>query len=257
MGARPLAGKRALVTGAARGIGRGIAERLARDGAVVAVHYGTDRSGAETVVRTIQAAGGNAFPVTADVRDVGAIGELYATLDAEFGRRCGEPGLDILVNNAAYRTSGSVMEVTEAEFDRMYAVNVKGLFFVTMRAVERLQEGGRIIHISSTAAQHARRRLVAYAATKGAVESFTRSLAADLAPRGITVNAVAPGTTETDEIREQIAADPERERVWRGQIAFGRIGKPEEVAAVVAFLASPDGGWVTGHVVPASGGTNL
>lgn len=253
----PLTGKRALVTGASRGIGRGIAARLAADGALVAVHYGHDVAAASKTVAQIEAAGNRAFPIACDLHDVGAIGRMFVDLDREFAARGARPGLDILVNNAAFRVSGSVADVTEAQFDAMFDVNVKGLFFVTQCALERIADGGRIIHISSTAAQHARPRLVAYAASKGAVESLTLSLAAAVAPRGITVNAVAPGTTETNEILAEMGANEERKRGWVAQIALGRIGKPEDVAAVVAFLASPDGGWITGHVIPAAGGTSL
>lgn len=252
-----LGGKHALVTGASRGIGRGIAVRLAAEGALVAVHYGRDVEGANATVAQIEAAGGRAFSVRGDLREVGAIGRMFSELDRAFATRGGRTGMDILVNNAAFRVSDPITSITEEQFDAMFDVNVKGLFFVTQRAIERLPDGGRIISISSTAAQHARPRLIPYAATKGAVESFTRSLAAALAPRGITVNAVAPGTTETDEIVAQIAADAERRQTWIGQIALGRIGTPDDVAVVVAFLASDDGRWITGHVIPASGGTSL
>lgn len=252
-----LTGKRALVTGASRGIGRGIAVRLAAEGALVAVHYGHDAAAAGETVAQIEAAGHRAFSIACDLNDFGAIGRMFDALDRDFAARGAQPGLDILVNNAAYRVSGPVATVTEEQFDAMFDINVKGLFFVTQRALERITDGGRIIHISSTAAQHARPRLVAYAASKGAVDSLTRSLAAAVAPRGITVNAVAPGTTETSAILAEMGTSEERKRGWVAQIALGRIGKPEDVAAVVAFLASPDGGWITGHVIPASGGTSL
>lgn len=250
-----LAGKATLVTGASRGIGRAIAQRLADQGATVAVHYGRRGNEAGETVRMIEQAGGSAFAIGADLTHAGAIAELFSGLDAEFGRR-GHDSLHILVNNAGIGGGGDIAGVKETDFDRLFATNVKGTFFVTQQALPRLTDGGRIITISSMVALAAYPGSIAYAMTKAALNSFTSSLAVDVAKRNITVNAVAPGATATDFIAPLLAR-PDLASFFAKAAALGRLGQPKDIAEVVAFLASAEGGWITGQVIQASGGMHL
>lgn len=250
-----LKGKFALVTGASRGIGRAIALRLAERGAVVAAHYGRRRDDAEETVRMIAATGGTAFVIGADLAKSADIESFFASLDSEMANR-GHDAIDILVNNAGIGGGGSIETMKESNFDRLFATNVKGTFLVTQRALPRLRDGGRVITISSMVALAAYPGSIAYAMTKAALNSFTVSLAADLGKRGITVNAVAPGATDTEFIAEYLA-DPASASFFASAAALGRIGQPGDIAGVVAFLASAEGGWMTGQIVQASGGMHL
>lgn len=251
--AGPLIGKTALVTGASRGIGRAIARRLAGDGALVAVHYGSNQAAAEATVAEIEHAGGVAFAVGADLTSLNQITDVFQKLDAELTRRTGAAGIDILVNNAGIGLVGTVDETSEEVFDRQFDINVKGLFFVTQQAVPRLREGGRVINISSLVALRAYPECAAYAASKGAINNLTMAFSAQLAARGITVNAVAPGLTETDFVTDYLK-DEAYVRTVTATTVSGRIGQPNDIAGLVACLVSPDGGWVTGQIIYATGG---
>jgi 3-oxoacyl-[acyl-carrier protein] reductase len=252
-----LAGKRAFITGGSSGIGRAIAVRLASEGAFVVVHYGSNADGADATVADIVTAGGHALALRCDLRDVNAIEKMFVDLDVAL-RKAGErPGLDILINNAGMYIANRISAVTEAEFDLLFDTNFKGLFFVTKHAIDRIEDGGRVINVSSIAARRARPRYIAYGAAKGAIQSFTRSLAAELGPRGITVNAVAPGTTMTTPVSAMFAADESLERKAIEAITLQRIGTPQDIADIVAFLASDDGRWITGQLIATDGGTNL
>jgi 3-oxoacyl-[acyl-carrier protein] reductase len=252
-----LTGTTALVTGAGRGIGRAIALRLAAGGALVAVHYGASRDAADEVVSTILRAGGQAFPVQADVRSVDAIAAMFDALDAELVRRTGSNRFDVLVNNAGVGTGMMRLEdTTEADFDLLFDTNFKGLFFVTKYAVPRLRDGGRIVNISSLAARGANPGLPAYAASKLPINSFTLSMAQALGPRRIAVNAVAPGMVETD-LTAQLQANPAAMEAVVKACAFGRAGQPDDIASVVAALVSPDCGWINGQIIEATGGSRL
>lgn len=244
-----LTGKTALVTGASRGIGRAIAERLAAEGARVGVHYGSNDDAAKAVVAAIQEAGGEAFALRAEL---GVPGDA-AALWAEFDRHA--DGLDILVNNAGIGLLAPVEGVQEADFDRVFAVNVKSLFFITQQALGRLRDGGRVINLSSATTRIAMPNIVAYSATKGAIDTLTLTLAEALAPRGITVNALAPGIIETD--LNPWLAIPEMRATAESWSALGRTGTPADVAGVAAFLASDASGWTTGQVIDVSGGSAL
>jgi 3-oxoacyl-[acyl-carrier protein] reductase len=241
-----LKGKVALVTGASRGIGRAIAERLAAAGASVAINYSRNAGEAQKVVASIKAAGGNAFSVQADVGRVPEIIRLFDETIAHFGR------LDILVNNAGIMFTKPVSATTEAEFDRIFAINVKGTFFACQQAATRLAEGGRIINMSSSTTARFMPTYGAYVATKGAVEQLTRAMARELGPRGITINAISPGPTETELFLE--GKTPEQLQQFGQMSAFGRIGQPQEIAGVVAFLAGDAAGWVSGQNIRINGG---
>ncbi|MGW7429789.1 SDR family oxidoreductase [Streptomyces sp. NPDC054861] len=245
-----LTGKTALVTGGSRGIGRGIAERLGRDGARVAVHYGTNETAAKETVTAIEEAGGEAFAIG---QELGVPGDA-AALWERFDERA--EGLDILVNNAGIGASAPFATIDEAEYDRIFAVNTKAAFFLAQQGAERLRDGGRIINIS-TGLSHAAMmpELIAYAMSKSALDTFTRYLSKVLGARGITVNAVAPGIVDTDINAGWLRGN---EEAWKGAAALsalGEVGTPADIADVVAFLASHDGRWVTGQWIDATGGS--
>ncbi|SDO40335.1 NAD(P)-dependent dehydrogenase, short-chain alcohol dehydrogenase family [Streptomyces sp. cf386] len=279
---RALTGKIALVTGAGRGIGRGIAERLARDGALVGVHYGHSEAAALEVVAGIRKEGGLAFPVGAELGvpgdaeavfeafDAGVRGQVEAAVDVEVrGRTEGaaeaaeavgavEAGgsLDILVNNAGVSGSGPIGAADPEVFDRMIAVNAKAPFFLVQRALPRMRDGGRIINISSLASRHAFPESIAYAMSKGALDTMTLCLAKELGGRGITVNTIGPGFIET-EMNARRRTTPQARAALAARSVFDRIGRPSDVADVVAFLASEDSRWITGQYLDVSGGTDL
>jgi 3-oxoacyl-[acyl-carrier protein] reductase len=240
-----LEGKVALVTGSSRGIGRAIADRLGGEGAVVVVHYNTSRSGADATVKAIEEAGGRAVAVQGDVAQAQAVRSLYDAAEEAFG------GIDIVVNNAAIVAAGPVEEIDEETFDRLVAVNLKAVFVSAQEAAKRVRNGGRVINMSTTLPAAHVANLGAYGATKGGIDVLTRALARHLGPRGTTVNAVAPGPTDTDmlvpEARAQVEAHLE-------DVPLRRVGLPADIADAVAFLAGPRGGWITGHTLPANGG---
>lgn len=241
----PLADKTALVTGGSRSIGAAVARRLAADGAAVALTYSASPEKAATVVREIEAAGGRAVALAADAGDPAAVRRaVAATVDA-FG------GLDILVNNAGLGQGGAIEDIAFDTYERMIAVNVTGVFVATQEAVRHMKRGGRVIHIGSSMTRYAAFPTASlYTLTKGAIAGFNRSLVRDLGPKGITVNTVHPGPTDTD---MNPAGGPVSEIVGPG-IALGRYGQPHEIAGVVAFLAGPDAAFVTGAEIVADGG---
>ncbi|MGJ7416558.1 SDR family NAD(P)-dependent oxidoreductase [Streptomyces cinereoruber] len=251
-----LAGRTAIVTGASRGIGRGIAQRLARDGALVAVHYGSDEEAARETVAAVEREGGRAFPFRADLAEPDAVDVFYAALDAGLAEWGEGPGFDVLVNNAGASGSGRIHQLTPEVFDRLFAINVKAPLFLIQRGLDRLRDGGRIVNISSAVTRHAFPDSVTYAMTKGAVDTMTLALAKELGPRGITVNAVAPGYIAT-EMNARRRTTPEASAALAALSVFNRIGTPADVADVVAFLASDDARWITGQYVDVTGGTAL
>ena len=241
-----LKGKVALITGASRGIGRAIAERLSQQGAAVVVNYATQANEAARLVSEIESAGGKALAIQADIGRVSEVVRLMDESLAHFGK------LDILVNNAGLMFTKPVSTVTEAEFDLIFAVNVKGTFFACQQAATRLADGGRIINVSSSTTARIMPNYAAYVATKGAVEQLTRSLAGELGARRITVNVISPGPTETELFTA--GKTPEQIKQFAQASAFGRLGQPMEIADVVAFLASDAAGWVTGQNLRVNGG---
>jgi NAD(P)-dependent dehydrogenase (short-subunit alcohol dehydrogenase family) len=226
---------------------------LASAGALIAVHYGQSKIAADATLAAIKAAGGDGFLVQGDVGAMAGIDQLFKELDVALAER-GIQGFDILVNNAGVGAVGDVTATIEADFDKLFAVNVKGVLFVTQCAVPRLRDGGRIINLSSMVSHNAYPDFIAYAASKAAVDSMTLSLAAGLGSRKITVNAVAPGATKTDFIGD---LDESFMNAIKSATALGEIGQPEDIADVVAFLASDAGRWVTGERIRASGGMHL
>ncbi|WP_059007278.1 glucose 1-dehydrogenase [Streptomyces specialis] len=242
-----LDGKAAVVTGGSRGIGRAIVERLARDGAHVVFGYATNAAAAEEVARTVARAGGTAHAVAADFTGPGAAEQLMRRADELLG------GLDILVNNAALTfTPTRIAETDEEQYDAMMAANARAAFLTTRHAARHMRDGGRIIGISSLNTVRHAPGVGPYAASKGALEQLCAVAAVELGERGITVNVVSPGATDTDLLRgantaESLARVP-------ALTPLGRLGEPADVADVVAFLASPDARWVTGQNLRATGG---
>ncbi|MGH6808749.1 MAG: 3-oxoacyl-ACP reductase family protein [Ensifer adhaerens] len=242
---KTLAGKVALVTGGSRSIGAAVAKRLAKDGAAVAITYHGSPEKAASVVSAIEAEGGRAVAIKADAGDAGAVRAAVNEAAKTFG------GVDILVNNAGIALGGPIDEITDEDYNRMIAVNVTGVFVATQEAVRKMKPGGRVIHIGSSMVRYAAFPTASlYTLTKGAVAGFNRSLVRDLGPRGITVNTVHPGPTDTDMNPD---GGPVSKIVGPG-MAIGRYGKPEEIASVVSYLASPEAAFVTGADIVADGG---
>ncbi|SOB88658.1 NAD(P)-dependent dehydrogenase, short-chain alcohol dehydrogenase family [Streptomyces sp. 1331.2] len=250
-----LDGRTALVTGGSRGIGRAIALRLAADGALVAVHYGSNGESAAETVELIAKAGGRAFAVRARFGENGAPEELSEGLTAGLAEH-GEDGLDVLVNNAGIHLTGSIGQITEEEFDRVMAINVRTPVFVIQRVLPLLRDGGRIVNVASAATRIGSPLQVGYTVSKAALAALAAPLANDLGRRGITVNTVNPGVVLTDMTSAWTSA-PAAMAGLEAITALGRIGRPEDVADVVGFLAGPQGRWVTGQTIDASGGTYL
>ncbi len=249
-------GRAAVVTGGSRGIGAAVARRLAAEGAAVVIGYRSNRAAADALVRAIEADGGKALAHGADVADPGQSEALIERAVAEFGR------LDVLASCAGIEHFGALADLTPADFDRVFAVNTRGQLFAAQHAAARMREGGRIVLTSSVSASRAVFEHTLYAASKAAVESMVLNLSAELGQRGITINAIAPGGTDTDMATEN-AAGYQHPRL-RGEMplgqwlsahgALGRLATPEEIAAGYAYLASDDAAYMTGRTLPVDGG---
>ena len=237
-----LQGKVAIVTGSSRGIGRAIAERLGRDGASVVVNYAGSQEKAEEVVRAIESSGAKAIAVQADMSNPEEVKHLFDETEKQFGQ------LHILVNNAGTFVMKPAIDITQAEFDKVININVRGVFLALQEAARRMPDGGRIVNLASNVTVQSLANASVYAASKAAVEQFTRVLAKELGSRQITVNAVAPGATETDMI-----PDMAREMVPK-MTPLGRLGQPEDIADVVAFVVSQEARWITGQIIGVNGG---
>lgn len=249
---KPLSNKTALVTGASRGIGRAIAKRLAADGAHVFVHYNRSEAEADELVQEIARDGGTAEVIGANLESVEAVNSLIADVKAKLGNR----KLDVLVNNAGILEYLSLGETDVSALDRLLAVNVRAPYHLTSGLVDSLADDARVVFTSSIVAKTVVGGATAYALTKGAIDTLTRYLAAELGERGIRVNAIAPGAIETDMAAGFIGTEEGKSQVSAMQ-ALKRIGQTEDIARVAGFLAGPDSGWVTGQVIDASGGSRL
>jgi len=238
--------KVAIVTGAARGIGAAVAERLARDGFTVAVNYEGDADSATGLVHKIEKAGGKGKAVAGDVSDPAAVRRMFGEVEDAFG------GVDVLVNNAGVMTLAKLAEFDDTAFDRMIAVNLKGTFNTLREAAKRLRSGGRIINFSSTQTTLRSPTYGVYVATKAGVEAMTFILANELRGRNVTVNAVAPGPTAT----QLFVGGKSKELIdhFAKLAPLERLGQPDDIAGAVAFLAGPDGAWINGQVLRANGG---
>lgn len=243
---KPLDEKVALVTGGSRGIVWAVVERLARDGAAVIFSYQRDEEAANDVVNAVSTAGGKVWAVRADQAEAQEVVRLYDVAEDKGG------ALDIVVNNAAVGTVGLIADTSDIEFDRVMAVNLKGTFVSVREAARRLRAGGRIINVSTVNTVMHGPGIGLYAASKGAVEQLTVVAAHELGPRGITVNTVSPGATDTDMLRANNSAEGREEMSTMSPL--GRLGQPADVADVIAFLAGPDGRWMTGQNLRAGGG---
>jgi 3-oxoacyl-[acyl-carrier protein] reductase len=238
--------KTAIVTGASRGIGAAIAERLARDGFAVVVNYMSNAGPAEALVRKVTDSGGRAMAFKADVSDPAAVKAMFEAAENQFG------GVDVLVNNAGILTQSDIARTSDEDFDKIVAINLKGTFNPLREGANRIRNGGRIINFSTSLVGSLLPTYGVYAATKAAVETMTSIMAKELRGRSITVNAVAPGPTATDmflagkpaELVQQFSKVPPLER----------LGTPDDIAGAVSFLAGPDGGWINGQTIRANGG---
>ncbi|MQY26221.1 SDR family oxidoreductase [Nocardia aurantia] len=234
----------ALVTGGSRGIGAAIARRLGADGLRVVVNYRENATAAGKVVAEIEAAGGRAVAAAGDVADPARLLGLFELAEGTFG------GLDVLVANAGTARFATLADTTDEDFDTLFAVNTRGTFLALREAARRIRDNGRIVVVSSGSTVTGRPGAGAYAASKAAVEQLVRAAAAELGPRGVTVNSVRPGATRTDALR----VDPAALEQLAAQVPLRRIGVPADIAAIVAFLVSADGGWITGQHLHAGGG---
>jgi 3-oxoacyl-[acyl-carrier protein] reductase len=244
-----LEGKVAIVTGASKGIGAGIAKGLASEGASVVVNYASSKEGAERVVTEIQQHGGKAIAVKGDVANAADVLHLFTEAERAFGR------LDVLVNNAGIYQFAPLDEITEQQFHRQFNTNVLGLLLATQEAAKHFgPAGGSVINIGSTASALTPPATVVYTATKGAVDAVTRTLAKELGPKGIRVNSINPGMVETEGTHAVGVIGSDMQKQFESQTPLGRIGQPGDIAPIAVFLASGDSGWMTGETLLASGG---
>lgn len=243
-----LAGKVAIVTGASKGIGAGIAQALAADGASVVVNYASSKAGAEAVVERIAQAGGKAVAVKADVSKAVEAQALVDAAVKAFGR------LDILVNNSGVYQFAPLEEIDEDQFHRQFNINVLGLLLTTQAAAKHLGQGGSVINIGSVVSHITPPHSAVYSGTKGAVDAITGVLSRELGPRGIRVNSLNPGMIETEGTHEAGIMGSDFQNDVVGQTPLGRVGQPDDIARAAVFLASDDARWLTGEVVKVAGG---
>jgi 3-oxoacyl-[acyl-carrier protein] reductase len=239
----------AVVTGASKGIGAGIAKGLAAEGASVVVNYASSKAGADRVVAEIAKSGGKAIAVQGDVSKIADVGRIFVETKKAFGR------LDVLVNNAAIYKFAPLEGITEEHYDQQFDINVKGLILATQEAAKYFgPEGGSIVNISSTSSSATPPGTAVYSATKAAVDAVTQVFAKELGPRKIRVNSINPGPVETEGVHAAGLIGSDMLKDFEARTPLGRIGQPTDIAPIAVFLASPDSGWLTGEIVQASGG---
>lgn len=251
-----LKGKTALVTGGGRGIGRGIAERLAQDGAIVAINYAGNTQAAEEALAAVKAQGGQGFLVQAKIGEPGSIEHVVKIISSEFQKLAGKSELDILINNIGGGEHATIETETAQHFDWVMNNNVRGPFFLTQALLSHFAHGARIVNISSAAVRLEGPTFITYCMAKAAVEMFTRVLAKDLGKRGITVNSVAPGYT-AGETNQELMDNPKMAEQIKATTLLGRFGEPSDIADIVHALVASPGRWVTGQNIEASGGFNF
>jgi len=241
-----LEGKVAIITGASRGIGRKVAEQLADLGAKVTINYSSSPDKAEEVVKEIQDKGGKAIAIQADISQIDDIERLFLETISAFEK------VDILINNAGIMINKPLTEVTEADYDKQFSVNVKGTFFACQQAMKYMEEEGHIVNISTSVNGQMFPTYSVYSGTKGAVEQFTRQLAKEFGPKKITINAVAPGPVDTELF--SVGKTEQQIEGMKKMNAFGRLGEPEDISNVIEFLVSEKSKWVTGQTLRVNGG---
>jgi 3-oxoacyl-[acyl-carrier protein] reductase len=246
----------AVITGSSRGLGAATAKRLGRDGFFVVVNYVRSKKDGEAVLTGIRDAGGKGTLVQGDVSTLEGINAFFGQVDAALVAEGLPAEIDVLVANAGVLISKTFSETTESDFDALFDTNVKGVFFLVQAALPRLRENGRVVTLSSGLSRYANVMYTAYSATKGAIDVMTRVLATELGARGITVNAVAPGATDTDMTAGWIRSEAGRNMLLSRQ-AIKRIGVAPDIADIISFLAGTDSRWVTGQRIEASGGSSL
>lgn len=241
------ANKVAIITGSSRGIGAAIAQKVASKGVNVVINFTSDETGANKTLETVRAQGADGLCIKADVTKKDQVRDMFQKAKETFGR------VDYLVNNAGILTYSPVVDISEKDFDRMFAINVKGTLFCCQLACEYLEDGGSIVNLSSSTTMYMIPNYGCYVASKGAVEQLTRSLSREVASRGIRVNVVSPGPVDTELFRA--GKTDEQIKRFEQMSAFNRLGQPDDIAGVVAFLLSDDSKWMTGQNVRANGGT--
>lgn len=241
------------MTGGARGLGRAMVERLAVSGAVVLFNYAARADAAADVVETVEARGGKAIAIQATLGEIDSINVFASAVESTLTEQTGEPCLDILINNIGGGDYGSILDTTPEFYDHTFSNNVRVPFFLTQALIPMLREGGRVVNISSVASRLAGRNFVVYSMSKAALDMFTRVLAKELGPRDITVNSILPGFNATESNQAEFSNADIRRQIENDTL-LGRFGEPEDIAGAVYALVSPDGGWITGQIIEASGG---
>ena len=250
---KTLAGKTAVITGGAKGLGRAMVERLADEGALVIFNYATSAGAANDLVKKVESRGGAAVALKAPLDDMASIKRFASAIVGALEEKTGKPDLDILINNIGGGSYATIPLCSEEHYDHTFNNNVRIPFFLTQALIPNLREGGRVVNISSAASRLAGKDFVIYSMSKAALDMFTKVLAKELGPKKIPVNSVCPGFNAT-EANETEMNDPAIRSEIEGNTLLGRFGQPEDIAGIVYALVSPDGGWVTGQVIEASGG---
>src|SRR6266404_1611727 len=248
--------KIALVTGGSRGLGKNMALRLAEYGSDVLITYHSQKEAADAVVKSIESTGKKAAALQYDSSDVNSLNDFLQRVKEVLQGKWNTDKFDFLVNNAGIGATIPFAQVTEADFDRFMNIHFKSIYFLTQRSLPVMNDGGRIINISTGTTRFVNPGYSVYASLKGAIEVFTRYVAKEVGARGITANVVAPGPIETDFNNAAIRNNPERKKIISSLTALGRVGQPEDIGGIVAFLCSNDAAWITGQRIEASGGIN-